>query len=191
MKEFPTIFPTIGQVIIGTTKKDVFQKEFFVDFDEFDSYYELCDYIFDSYDYSPDECFIVKGRFKLFQPNATLKDGYERYKIVKNIAFTKSLDLLWAYYNNIKPITEMTNDEVIEIKKWDFYPEYLDEFIYQEFKYNNKKGLDEESFRKEIEKKIKKNEIIEVDSGVLVKVKKWKWHLSLRIINHFIILNLI
>ena len=172
MKEFPAIFPTIGQVIIGTTKKDVFQKEFFVDFDEFDSYYELCDYIFDSYDYSPDECFIVKGRFKLFQPNATLKDGYERYKIVKNIAFTKSLDLLWAYYNNIKPITEMTNDEVIEIKKWDFYPEDLDEFIYQEFKYNNKKGLDEESFRKEIEKKIKKNEIIEVDSGVLVKVKK-------------------
>lgn len=32
-------------------------------------------------------------------------------------------------------------------------------------------------------------EIIEVDSGVLVKVKKWKWHLLLRIINHFIILN--
>ena len=33
-------------------------------------------------------------------------------------------------------------------------------------------GLDEESFRKNIEKKIKKKEIIEVDSGVLVKVKK-------------------
>ena len=70
----------------------------------------------------------------------------------------------------------MSNEEVLEIKKWDFYPEDLDEFIYQEFKYNNKKDLDEESFRKEIEKKIKKKEIIEVDSGVLVKVKKWKWH---------------
>lgn len=170
-KEFKG-FPTIGQVIIGTTKKDVFQKEFFVDLDEFDSYYELCDYLDENYGYSPDECFIVKGRFQLFQPNATLKDGYERYKIVKNIAFTKSLDLLWAYYNHIKPIIEMSNEEVLEIKKWDLYFESLDDFIDAEFKYNNEKGLDEESFRKEIEKKIKKNEIIEVDSGVLVKVKK-------------------
>ena len=165
-------FPTIGQVIIGTTKKDVFQKEFFVDFDEFDSYYELCDYLSENYDYSPDECFIVKGRFELFQPNASLKDGYERYKIVKNIAFTKSLDLLWEYYNFIKPIPEMSNEELIEIKKWDLYPEILDDFIDLEFNYNNKKDLDEESFRKEIEKKIKKNEIIEVDSVVLVEVKK-------------------
>ena len=168
MKEFPTI----GQVTIRTTEKDVFQKEFQIDFDGFDSYYELCDYLSENYGYSPEKCFIVQGRFQLFQPDASLKDGYERYKIVKNIAFTKSLDLLWAYYNNIKSIIEMSNEEVLEIKKWDFYPEDLDEFIYQEFNYNNKKGLDEESFRKEIEKKIKKNEIIEVDSGVLVKVKK-------------------
>ena len=181
-------FPTIGQVTIRTDNN---LKGIILDFDEFDSYYELCDYLDENYGYSPDECFIVKGRFQLYQPNATLKDGYERYKIVKNIAFTKSLDLLWAYYNNIKSIIEMSNEEVLEIKKWDFYPEDLDEFIYQEFKYNNKKSLDEENFRKEIEKKIKKNEIIEVDSGVLVKVKKWKWHLSLRITNHFIILNLI
>ena len=160
-------FPTIGQVTIRTKEKEIF-----LDFDEFDSYYELCDYLSENYGYSPDECFIVQGRFQLFQPNASLKDGYERYKIVKNIAFTQSLDLLWAYYNHIKPIIEMSNEEVLEIKKWDFYPEDLDEFIYQEFNYNNKKDLDEESFRKEIEKKIKKKEIIEVDCGVLVKVKK-------------------
>ena len=160
-------FPTIGQVTIRTKEKEIF-----LDFDEFDNYYELCDYISDNCNCSPDECFIVQGRFQLFQPDASLKDGYERYKIVKNIAFTKSLDLLWAYYNNIKPIIEMSNEEVLEIKKWDFYPEDLDEFIDVEFKYNNKKGFDEESFRKEIEKKIKKNEIIEVDCGVLVKVKK-------------------
>ena len=66
----------------------------------------------------------------------------------------------------------MSNEEVQKKKKWDFYPEDLDDFIDEEFKYNNKKDLNEESFRKEIEKKIKKNEIIEVDSGVLVKVKK-------------------
>ena len=178
-------FPTIGQVTIRTKEKEIF-----LDFEEFESYYELCDYLSENYGYSPDECFIVQGRFKLFQPNASLKDGYERYKIVKNIAFTKSLDLLWAYHNNMKSIIEMSNEEVLEIKKWDFYPEDLDEFIYQEFNYDNKKGLDEESFRKEIEKKIKKNEIIEVDSGVLVKVKKWKWRLLLRIINHLITLNL-
>lgn len=167
-KEFKG-FPTIGQVKIITDNN---LKGIILDLDEFDSYYELCDYLDENYGYSPDECFIVEGRFKLFQPKASLKDGYERYKIVKNIAFSKSLDLLWAYYNHIKPIIEMSNEEVIEIKKWDLYPENLDEFINVEFKYNNKKGLDEESFRKEIEKKIKKNEIIEVDSGVLVKVKK-------------------
>ena len=160
-------FRTIGQVTIRTKEKEIF-----LDFDEFDNYYELCDYISDNYGYSPDECFIVQGRFQLFQPDASLKDGYERYKIVKNIAFTQSLDLLWAYHNHIKPIIEMSNEEVLEIKKWNFYPEDLDEFIDVEFKYNNKKDLDEESFRKEIEKKIKKKEIIEVDSGVLVKVKK-------------------
>lgn len=170
-KEFKG-FPTIGQVKIRTTEKEIF-----LDLDEFDSYYELCDYLSEVYNSSPDECFIVQGRFQLFQPNASLKDGYERYKIVKNIAFTQSLDLLWEYYNHIKPIIEMSNEEVLEIKKWDLYPEILDDYIDIEFKYNNKKGLDEESFRKEIEKKIKKNEIIEVDSGVLVKVKKWKWHL--------------
>ena len=178
-KEFPTIeqerfkmnkkFPTIGQVII---RADNILKGIFLDLDEFDSYYELCDYLDEVYGYSPDECFIVEGRFKLYQPIASLKDGYERYKIVKNIAFTKSLDLLWAYYNHIKPIIEMSNEEVLEIKKWDLYPESLDDFIDIEFKCNNKKDLDEESFRKEIEKKIKKKEIIEVDSGVLVKVKK-------------------
>ena len=162
-------FPTIGQVTIRTDNN---LKGIFLDFDEFDSYYELCDYLSENYDYSPDECFIVKGRFELFQPNASLKDGYERYKIVKNIAFTKSLDLLWEYYNFIKPIPEMSNEELIEIKKWDLYPEILDDFIDLEFNYNNKKDLDEESFRKEIEKKIKKNEIIEVDSVVLVEVKK-------------------
>ena len=105
-------------------------------------YYELCDYISDNYGYSPYECFIVQGRFQLFQPDASLNDGYERYKIVKNIAFTQSLDLLWAYHNHIKPIIEMSNEEVLEIKKWDFYPEDLDEFIDVEFKYNNKKDLD-------------------------------------------------
>ena len=162
-------FPTIGQVII---RADNILKGIFLDLDEFDSYYELCDYLDENYGYTPDECFIVEGRFKLYQPNASLKDGYERYKIVKNIAFSKSTELLWAYYNHFKPIIEMSNEEVLEIKKWDFYPEDLDEFIYQEFKYNNKKGLDEESFRKEIEKKIKKKEIIEVDSGILTKVKK-------------------
>lgn len=165
-KEFKG-FPTIGQVKIRTTEKEIF-----LDLDEFDSYYELCDYLSENYNSSPDECFIVQGIFQLFQPNASLKDGYERYKIVKNIAFTQSLDLLWAYYNHIKPIIEMSNEEVLEIKKWDLYFESLDDYIDIEFKYNNKKGLDEESFRKEIEKKIKKKEIIEVDSGVLVKVKK-------------------
>ena len=95
-------FPTIGQVTIRTDNN---LKGIILDFDEFDSYYELCDYLDENYGYSPDECFIVKGRFQLYQPNATLKDGYERYKIVKNIAFTKSLDLLWAYYNNIKSIS--------------------------------------------------------------------------------------
>ena len=73
-------FPTIGQVTIRTKEKEIF-----LDFDEFDSYYELCDYLSENYGYSPDECFIVQGRFQLFQPNASLKDGYERYKIVKNI----------------------------------------------------------------------------------------------------------
>lgn len=170
-KEFKG-FPTIGQVKIRTT-----EKEFFLDLDEFDSYYELCDYLDENYGYSPDECFIVEGRFKLYQPNSSLKDGYERYKILENIAFSYSgIDLLWEYYNFIKPIPEMSNEEVLEIKKWDLYPEILDDFIDIEFKYNNKKGLDEESFRKKIEKKIKKKEIIEVDSGVLVKVKKWEWH---------------
>ena len=165
-------FPTIGQVTIRTTKKDVFQKEFHIDFDGFDNYDDLCNYLSENFGYSPDECFIVEGRFELYQPDASLKDGYERYKILKNIAFTKSLDLLWEYYNFIKPIPEMSNDEVIEIKKWDLYPENLDDYIDIEFNYNNKKGLDEETFRKEIEKKIKKNEIIKVYSGVLVKVKK-------------------
>lgn len=162
-------FPTIGQVKIRTDNN---LKGIILDFDEFDSYYELCDYLDENYGYSPDECFIVQGRFQLYQPKASLKDGYERYKIVKNIAFTRSLDLLWAYYNHIKPIIEMSNEEVLEIKKWDLYFESLDDYIDEEFKENNKKDLDEESFRREIEKKIKKKEIIEVDSGVLVKVKK-------------------
>lgn len=162
-------FPTIGQVKIITDNN---LKGIILDLDEFDSYYELCDYLDENYGYSPDECFIVEGRFKLFQPKASLKDGYERYKIVKNIAFSKSLDLLWAYYNHIKPIIEMSNEEVLEIKKWDLYFEGLEDYIDEEFKNNNKKGLDEESFRKEIEKKIKKREIIEVDSGVLVKEKE-------------------
>lgn len=180
-KEFPTIeqerfkmnkeFPTIGQIII---RADNILKGIFLDLDEFDSYYELCDYLDENYGYSPDECFIVEGRFKLYQPNASLKDGYERYKIVKNIAFGSwgGIDLLWAYYNHIKSIIEMSNEEVLEIKKWDLYPESLDDYIDLEFRYNNKKGLDEESFRKEIEKKIKKKEIIEVNSGILAKVKK-------------------
>lgn len=162
MKQFQTQY-TLGEVFI---RPHNYPEQMTYDLGYFIDYKEFCDCLMEEFGWKPEECYVSSSSLGFYEEGCSLENAFKRYKILEAIE-NEHPDLIFEYDAYVRNIRFMSNEELSELKKWFIIYETLDEFIQNEIE-ENIEFLSEDVVRKQVEEKVRNNEIIILDRGWLL-----------------------